>query len=78
MLADYINYITPVPAAQKVFEKEAAEAESKDDKEYYSTLATSPLIFPKTADYSKLHRYRVLEQDELDVWNGIFQPIYQS
>ena len=43
-----------------------------------TTLATSPLVFPSAADYAKLHRYRVLSKAEEKVWNGIFEPIYQS
>jgi spermidine/putrescine transport system substrate-binding protein len=78
MLADYINYITPVPATQDIFKKEAADATSKDDKAYYTDLSTSPLIFPSPSDFSRLHRYRVLTQDEQSVWNDLFQPIYQS
>jgi spermidine/putrescine transport system substrate-binding protein len=78
MIADYVNYITPVATAKAVFRKEAAEATTKDDKEYYEGLATSPLIFPSDADFAKLHRYRILSKAEETVWNGIFEPIYQS
>jgi spermidine/putrescine transport system substrate-binding protein len=78
MLADYINYITPVPATQAIFEKEAKDATSKDDKDYYTELATSPLIFPQASDFAKLHRYKVLTDDEVTVWNDIFEPVYQS
>ena len=77
-IADYVNYITPVPAAQAVFAKEAKAADNADDKAYYEGLVKSPLIFPTAADYAKLHRYRVLTKDEQAVWNKIFQPIYQS
>jgi spermidine/putrescine transport system substrate-binding protein len=78
MLADYINYITPVPATQAIFRKDAADATSKDDKEYYQGLSTSPLVFPKPSDFAKLHRYRVLNVEEQKVWNALFEPIYQS
>ena len=78
LIAEYVSYITPVPAAQQVIQKDAREATSKDDKEYDAALATSPLIFPTKSDYAKLHRYRVLSKSEQAVWNSIFQPIYQS
>ncbi len=78
MLADYINYITPVPATQAIFKTYAADATSKSDKEYYTTLSTSPLIFPEQSDFSKLHRYRVLTQAEQVAWNALFEPIFQS
>jgi len=78
MIADYVNYITPVQTAKQVFLKEAADATTKDDKAYYQGLATSPLIFPSPSDFAKLHRYRVLSKAEQTVWNSIFEPIYQS
>jgi spermidine/putrescine transport system substrate-binding protein len=78
MLADYINYITPVPATQKIFAKEAATADNKDDKAYYTNLSTSPLIFPQASDFSRLHRYPTLSPKEVTVFNGLFEPIYQS
>lgn len=78
MLAEYINYITPVPGARATIEKDAAGAKSADDKQALDALAQSPLIFPRSEDYSKLHRYRVLAPAEEKVWNGIFEPIYQS
>jgi spermidine/putrescine transport system substrate-binding protein len=78
MIADYVNYITPVPATQAIFKKDAADATSKDDKEYYTTLSTSPLVFPLQSDYAKLHRYRVLSEAEQKVWDKLFEPIYQS
>jgi spermidine/putrescine transport system substrate-binding protein len=78
MLADYINYITPVPAVQPIFQQEAKAAKTAKDKAYYQGLATSPLIFPAKADFARLHRYRVLTSDEQKTWNKLFQPIYQS
>ncbi|HEY8302114.1 MAG TPA: spermidine/putrescine ABC transporter substrate-binding protein [Jatrophihabitans sp.] len=78
MLADYINYITPVSAVQPIFQKEAKAATSKSDKQYYQNLSTSPMIFPKPADFAKLHRYRVLTADEEVKWNALFEPIYQA
>lgn len=78
MLANAINYITPVSAVQQVFEKEAAAATNKDDKANFTNLATSPLIFPKPADFARLHRYRVLDPAETKVFNALFEPIYQS
>ena len=77
MLAEYINYITPVPGAQAVIKQDAAAA-SGDDKASLEDLADSPLIFPKQSDYAKLHRYRVLTTAEETTWNSIFEPIYQS
>jgi spermidine/putrescine transport system substrate-binding protein len=78
MIADYVNYITPVATTQAIFAKDAKEATDKDDKEYYEQLSTSPLVFPKESDFAKLHRYRVLTKAEQKVWDALFEPIYQS
>jgi len=72
MLAEYVNYITPVPGAQAVIEQDAAKDSS------LKGLATSPLIFPNSEDFSRLHRYRVLTPAEERTWNSTFQPIYES
>jgi spermidine/putrescine transport system substrate-binding protein len=63
MLAEYINYITPVPAAKS---------------QVSAALADSTLIFPSEGDLAKTHRFRVLTTDEETEWNKIFQPVYQS
>jgi spermidine/putrescine transport system substrate-binding protein len=77
MLAEGVNYVTPVPGAQAVIAQDAAAATGSDQSSLQQ-LASSPLIFPDKADYSKLHRYRVLNAAEEKIWNSIFEPIYQS
>ena len=78
MIAEYVEYITPVPGSQNVMRAQAAETTKKADKEALLQVADSSLVFPSDADYKKLHRYRVLSDSEQGVWNSIFQPIYQS
>jgi spermidine/putrescine transport system substrate-binding protein len=63
---------------QQIFQKEAAQATKQSDKTYYTELATSPLIFPSPADFARLHRYRVLTDKEVKIWNDLFEPIYQA
>lgn len=74
-LAEYINYVCPVPAAQQVIRDKAAKA-SGEDKESLVAVANSPLVFPTEADYAKLHYFRdfatVAEQQE---YQRIFEPI---
>lgn len=77
ILAEGINYITPVPDAESFIHKDA-DAATGDDRKSLEYLATSPLIFPSKSDYSKLHRFRVLTAAELPEWNNLFEPIYQS
>jgi spermidine/putrescine transport system substrate-binding protein len=78
MLADYIDYITPVTAVQQVFEKDAAQAPTQSDKDNYNALAKSPLIFPDPSEFSRLYRYPVLSESQVTVWNNLFEPIYQA
>jgi spermidine/putrescine transport system substrate-binding protein len=74
-LASYINYVTPVPAAQQQIKDMAAKA-SGEDKEALTAVADSPLVFPTDADYAKLHYFRdfatAAEQQE---YQRIFEPI---
>lgn len=76
-LAEGINYVTPVPSCASDI---AADAATQKGADRAATLALvkSPLIFPPPSAYSKLHRYRVLSQAELPVWDSIFEPVYQS
>jgi spermidine/putrescine transport system substrate-binding protein len=76
-LAEYIAYITPVPAVKEQFQADAATA-SGEDKEVLEGLIDSPLVFPSEADLAKTKRYRVLTVEEEQVWDRIFQPIIQS
>jgi spermidine/putrescine transport system substrate-binding protein len=76
-LAEYIAYITPVPAAKDQLQAKAAKA-SGEDKAYLDDLVTNPLIFPSEADLSNTKRYKPLTVEEEEVWDGIFQPIMQS
>jgi spermidine/putrescine transport system substrate-binding protein len=76
-LAEYISYITPVPAAKDQLQAKAAKT-SGEDKQTLDGLIESPLVFPTEADLAKAKRYRVLTVEEEQVWNRIFQPIIQS
>jgi spermidine/putrescine transport system substrate-binding protein len=74
-LAEYINYITPVPAAKDRILAHAADAEG-EDREYLEDVAASPYVFPTAADYAKVSYYRdfatVAEEQE---YNSVFEPI---
>jgi spermidine/putrescine transport system substrate-binding protein len=76
-VAEYVNYITPVPAAKSAVLADAQSASGKDAT-FLRQVAASPLVFPTQQDYAKLHRYRTLTNSELDTWNNIFEPVYQS
>jgi spermidine/putrescine transport system substrate-binding protein len=55
-LAEYINYVCPVPAAQDQIRKNAAELSGADRTEL-ERIAASRLIFPSEEDYARLHYY---------------------
>jgi spermidine/putrescine transport system substrate-binding protein len=77
-LAEYINYITPVPAAKQSIITDAGSA-SASDKSALMDLANSPLIFPSDADYAKLHYYRdFATAAEQSQYTQIFDPIVTS
>jgi spermidine/putrescine transport system substrate-binding protein len=68
-MADFIWYVSPVPDAKDVVLNEL------DDP----LVANSPLVFPTPEELDQSHKYKVFrDQEELDEWNAIFQPIYTS
>jgi spermidine/putrescine transport system substrate-binding protein len=69
MLANYIWYVTPVPAAKPLVAKMPGG----------KPVAASPLVFPDQSIISKAHDYYTFTgHQDLDEWNSIFEPIIQS
>jgi spermidine/putrescine transport system substrate-binding protein len=66
-LADFIWYVSPVPAA-----KDIVLHKIKDP-----AVADSPLVFPTSADLAKTHQYKVFKDHaEEEEWNSIWEPVY--
>lgn len=78
MLAESIDYITPVPGAQAVIQQDAANATDADTKQSLLDTANSPLVFPSASDLAKTSYYRVLTPDEAQQWNDIFNAVIIS
>ena len=76
-IAEYVNYVTPVPGARDAIKADAAKAKAADQARL-DALANSPLIFPSAQELERVHRFRVLTPQEEKEWNSIFNPIYQS
>jgi spermidine/putrescine transport system substrate-binding protein len=77
-VTEYVNYISPVPGAQAVVKKDAAAAKG-EDKAYLDAVATSYATFPDQSTYDKTSVGRTPKAGpELDKWNSIFEPVYQS
>lgn len=77
VIADYVNYITPVEGVSAIFTGDAKDATDADDKSYYTDLASSPLVFPTPTDYERLHSYRTLTASQEIVWDALFEKVYQ-
>ena len=75
MLTEWNAYFTPVPDGGKLVQADADAAKGAD-KEVLQTIANSPYVFPTPEFATKLHNYRVLEGDEVQTWNDIFNPIF--
>lgn len=76
-VTEWVNYISPVPDAQEIVKKDAAEAKG-EDKEYLDEVATSFATFPDEATYAKTSIGLTPEGKDLETWNSIFEPVYQS
>jgi spermidine/putrescine transport system substrate-binding protein len=77
-LAEYIDYITPVPAAKQVIEQQAAQTKNADDKAALLQTSESPLVFPSESDLTHTSYYRVLNPTEGSQWNDIFNAVIIS
>ena len=77
-VTEWVNYISPVPDAQQVVKADAAAAKPSD-KSYLDAVAISYATFPNAATYAKASNgFTPKAGAELNPWNGIFEPVYQS
>ncbi|HEY4768415.1 MAG TPA: spermidine/putrescine ABC transporter substrate-binding protein [Candidatus Limnocylindria bacterium] len=77
-IAEWVNYIVPVPGAQAIIRQHAAEADNDEDREYLEAVAESPLVFPTDDMLARLHSYKVLDEEEERQWNELFQEVVQG
>jgi spermidine/putrescine transport system substrate-binding protein len=77
LLTEWNAYVTPVPAGGEIVQADAAAAKGAD-KAVLETIATSPFVFPPPELEATLYNYRVLEGEEIEQWNDLFQPIFIS
>jgi spermidine/putrescine transport system substrate-binding protein len=75
MLAEYIDYITPVPSSKDVILKDAAAATDQETKDALLGTANSPLVFPTPDVFAKTSYYRELNANETTQWNSIFSSV---
>jgi spermidine/putrescine transport system substrate-binding protein len=77
MLTEWNAYVSPVPAGGEIVQADADAAKGAN-QEVLQTIATSPFVFPTPELESVLYNYRVLEGDEIEVWNDLFNPLFIS
>jgi spermidine/putrescine transport system substrate-binding protein len=80
-VAEWVNYITPVPGAKDIILQHADEAADEGDtetEEYLRAVAESPLVFPTQEMLDRLYSYKVLDEDEERQWNELFQEVVQG
>lgn len=77
-LAEYIDYITPVPSAKQVIEQQAAAEKDAASKASLLQTSESPLVFPSQDVLSRTAYYRVLNTTEVKKWNDIFNAVIIS
>ena len=80
-VAEWVNYITPVPGAQEIITQHADDAEAEGDTEtaeYLRAVAESPLVFPTQEMLDRLYSYKVLDEEEERQWNELFQEVVQG
>jgi spermidine/putrescine transport system substrate-binding protein len=80
-IAEYVNYITPVPGAQEIVRQHAEEAADEGDQEtadYLNAVADSPLVFPTEEMLNNLYSYKVLDEEEERQWNELFNEVIQG
>ena len=73
MIAAWVNYVTPVPAAQDQIKALAKAAASPEEQETLARVADSDLVFLPEAERSLLRTYRPLAEDaEITEWESTF------
>ena len=74
-LTEWNAYFSPVPAGADIVRADEAAA-TGDEKTVLEQIVNSPYVYPPPDMEAKLHNYRVLEGDEVQVWNDIFSPVF--
>ena len=74
-LAEYIDYITPVPGAKAVIEQQAAAATDAATKASLLLTSESPLVFPPQGEFDQVYYYRVLSPSERTQWDAIWDAV---
>jgi len=78
-IAQYVNYITPVPQAQPEIVKMAESVDDPQERERLFQVAQSPLVFLTDEMAANLHEYRELAtDDEAAAWEATFRTVFEG
>ena len=81
-IAEWVLYTSPVDGVQDIIRRHAARALDYGYKGYAAKLeatADEEYLFPNEETLAQTRSMRILTtDDELEQWNDIFSPIYQS
>jgi spermidine/putrescine transport system substrate-binding protein len=78
-IAQYVSFITPVPAAQGAILAMADRTDDPTEHERLLAVAESSLVFPDASELSQLATYRELTtSEEIQVWEQTFAPFIQT
>jgi len=77
MLTEWNAYVSPVPSGGEIVQTDADAAKGAN-KEVLQTIVSSPFVFPTPELEANLYNYRVLQGDEIEQWNDLFNPIFIS
>jgi spermidine/putrescine transport system substrate-binding protein len=79
MVTEYVNYVTPVPAARTKILDDAKTASKPSNRSYLHDVATSFATFPTQQVYDNVkYLWTPKPGPDLDAWNALFEPIYTS
>jgi len=77
-IAQYVNYITPVPAAREEILEMAERADAAEGARLVE-VAESDLVFPDEAALSRLATYRELATaSEVEAWDATFRSVFEG
>ncbi len=76
-LTESINYISAVPAAQRIIGRDAGQA-TGTTRQLLHEVATSELVWPTPADYKRLHNYPDVSGKLQTAFESAFNPLIRG
>jgi spermidine/putrescine transport system substrate-binding protein len=77
-ITEWVWYESPVAEVQEIIAADAQTPEAEEDlscSPFCEDLANSPLVFPTEEVAANTFHYKVLDQEEEQTWNELFQQV---